>query len=159
MALYQGSSQTLEGYVTSLHHDMERLRKMALSMHGREVAESSSPQAGCLYMPKDGHFWGNLCNVMVRPLSPLPTPKHVSLWELWDDLGTGKVIYQGEHMSTPAHIWEYLQLCLDKQHKAGLSQAKQNTRLPSPNPKEDGFVSWHPTEGRFKVERKLRSEK
>lgn len=96
---------------------------------------------------------------MIWPLSPPPTPKHVSLWELRDDLGTGGVIYQGEHTSTLAHIWKYLQLFRNKQHQLGLSQAKQNTQLPSPNPKEDGFVSCHPTEGKFKVESKLRSEK
>lgn len=62
------------------------------------------------------------------------------------------MIYKGDHMSMPVHIWEYLQFCWNKQHKLALSQAKQNTQLPSPNPKEDGFVSCHPTEWRFKVE-------
>lgn len=158
MALYQGSSHTLEGDVSFSASWHGQTQKDGPSHAWQRGGRKSQPQTGCLHMPKEGNIWGNLCNLMIRPLSPPPTPKHVSLWELWDDLGTEEVIYQGKHMSTPAHIWEYLQLCWDKQRKLGLSQAKQNTRSPNPNPKEGGFVSCHPTEGRFQVERKLRSE-
>lgn len=152
MALYQGSSQTLEGNISFSASQQGQIWKDGTSHTWQRGGRKSQPTDLVAYTcQNDGHFWGNLCNLMSRTLSPPPTPKHVSLRTLrWFGDWGGDL--QGDHMWTLAHIWEDLQLCRDKQHKLRLSKATQNTWSPSTNPKEDGFVSCHPAEGRFKME-------